>query len=119
MRTSRLAAADGQRRLTPSCRSARQPHVVALGHLGEKERNILGKMLQVSVHRDHDRALGMLEAGLQGCRLTVVATQYHHRQPGVRLCDPFGRLYRIIDTAIVDTDELERVLRTQVVGNRG
>jgi hypothetical protein len=48
-------------------------HVVSILDLCEKLRDVFREMLEVCVHRDNDGAACLLESGLQGSRLSIVA----------------------------------------------
>ena len=58
-------------------------HVVAFGELGEQQRKILGRMLQIAVHRDDNPAACPVEPGGERRRLAVVARQLHHAHAAI------------------------------------
>ena len=82
--------------------------VVAALQLGDHRRDVRGIVLQVAVHRDHDLATRLIEAGRKGCRLPIIAGEAHDPQVRVALAKLEGHPVRAIGRAVVNQDQLPR-----------
>ena len=75
----------GQRLPTGSRRFFFQDHAAQFG-------NLVGRILQVGIHRDDDLAFGCGETAVQGCRLAVIAGEANAADRRVLLPERFDNL---------------------------
>ena len=77
-------------------------HVVQLG-------NLIGRILQVGIHRDHHITLSSLEAAVEGRTLSVVPAELDAFHVRVLLAQLVDHCPRVICGAVVHEDHLERI----------
>jgi hypothetical protein len=81
--------------------------VVALVHLGEQPRNLLGRVLQIGVQRDDALAARALEARHDRHVLAEVAVEQHHARHVRALRELLAQQRRgAVAAAVVDEDHL-------------
>jgi hypothetical protein len=87
--------------------------VVAFFDLLEKSRDVFRKVLEVGVHRDDHRALGVFESHLQRRRLAIVAPERHERDARIDERQLLGHGQRLVAAAVIDQHELKGVPRLE------
>ena len=85
--------------------AADQIVALLLDHVVEA-RDLVGAVLQVSVHRDDHVALGAGEAALQTGGLPIVAAELHAPHMGVLLAKLLDDAPGVVRATIVDEDDL-------------
>src|SRR5690606_14372272 len=75
----------------------------------DQARDVAGVVLEVAVHADDDVAAGVVESGLHGGRLAVVAGEADQAHAWVLGGDARGDRGRRVGAAVVDEDELPAV----------
>ena len=83
--------------------------VVALFELGEEVGDLVGVVLEVTVHGEDEVTLGVVEAGGEGGGLAEVAAQFDDEDAAVYGGDLFKEAVGPVAGAIVDEDKFEGV----------
>ena len=84
---------------------ARHEVVAVLRNHAVQFGNLVGRVLQVGVHRNHHAALRRAETAEQGGRLAIVAAELDAMHAGVLLCQSLDDLPRSIGAAVVHKND--------------
>jgi len=99
--------APGERLVLPILPPPRHD-VVALLEAREQERDVLRIVLQIGVHRHHDRGARAIEARRHRRRLAEVAAEPDQPQPGPALGRRFEACEAVVGRSVVDDEDLGR-----------
>ena len=83
---------------------ARDEVVALLGDHLEEGRYLVGRVLEVGVHRDDDAALRLLETAVEGRALAVVAAKLDALDAGVLLAERLHHLPGLVGGTVVDNN---------------